>query len=82
MKDSEEDWNEITLNDTLEMISGYEFKYGVESENKIDEDGDGDDCEDGDSDENEGESEVNGDFKQMLMNLQMETLMKVKARVK
>ena len=59
-EDSEEDWNEATLDDTLETLSGYKFEYeGVDSENEIDEDGD--DCTDGHSDENEGESEVNGD---------------------
>ena len=58
-EDSEEDWNETTLDDTLETISGYEFKYeGVETENEND---DTDDSGDGDLDENESKSEVNGD---------------------
>ena len=58
-EDSEEDRNETTLDDTLEMISGYEFEYeGVETENEND---DTDDSGDGDLDENEGKSEVNGD---------------------
>ena len=54
----EEDWNETTLDETLEMIetiSGYQFEYeGVDSEGA-----DGGDFADGDSDENEGQSEEN-----------------------
>ena len=62
-EDSEEDWNEMTLNETLEMTemsSGYEFEYeGVDSVNVSDEDGaDAANFVDGDCDENEGESEV------------------------
>ena len=65
-EDSEEDWNEMTLDETLETIetiSGYEFEYeGVDSVNVSDEDGaDAGDFADGDSDEIEGESEVNDD---------------------
>ena len=63
-EDSEEDWNETTLDETfetIETISGYEFEYeGVDSVNVSDEDGaDAGDFADGDSDENEGQSEVN-----------------------
>ena len=57
-EDSGEDWNDTTLDDTLETISGYEFEYeGVETDNE----NDTDDSADEDSDENEGESEVNED---------------------
>ena len=55
-EDSEEDWNDTTLDDTLETISGYEFEYeGVDSDNE----NNTDDSADEDTDENEGESEVN-----------------------
>ena len=55
-EDSEEDWNNTTLDDTLERISGYEFEYeGVDSDNG----NNTDDSADEDTDENEGESEVN-----------------------
>ena len=61
-QDSEEDWNKMTLDETLEKIekiSGYEFEYeGVDSMNKS-EGADGGDFADGDSDENEGQSEAN-----------------------
>ena len=66
-EDSEEDWNEMTLDETLEMTemsSGYEFEYeGVDSVNVSDEDGaDAGNFADGDYDENEGESEVYDEY--------------------